>query len=238
MNKKEVASELNLTAIRNIPEINPGDDLSQIINGCLTDQSISLKDKDVLIIAQKIISKSEDRFIDLKTVDPSEKAIEVSKKTDKDPRLVELILQESCEIIRAEKGILVVEHKLGHILANAGIDRSNTARPDNEVLLLPIDPDKSARKIKQYFEDLYQIKIGVLITDSIGRAWRPPCSAYAICNQNPNLNLIQIFEILFDLSCRFIRINRQQKHFIVWSCSIGSINPGICEDVPQFMLNN
>ena len=113
MNKKEVASELNLTAIRNIPEINPGDDLSQIINGCLTDQSISLKDKDVLIIAQKIISKSEDRFIDLKTVDPSEKAIEVSKKTDKDPRLVELILQESCEIIRAEKGILVVEHKLG-----------------------------------------------------------------------------------------------------------------------------
>ena len=85
MNKKEVASELNLTAIRNIPEINPGDDLSQIINGCLTDQSISLKDKDVLIIAQKIISKSEDRFIDLKTVDPSEKAIEVSKKTDKEP---------------------------------------------------------------------------------------------------------------------------------------------------------
>jgi coenzyme F420-0:L-glutamate ligase/coenzyme F420-1:gamma-L-glutamate ligase len=180
MNKKEVASELNLTAIRNIPEINPGDDLSQIINGCLTHQNISLKDKDVLIIAQKIISKSENRFIDLKTVDPSEKAKEVSKKTDKDPRLVELILQESCEIIRAEKGILVVEHKLGHILANAGIDRSNTARPDNEVLLLPIDPDKSARKIKQYFEDLYQIKIGVLITDSIGRAWRLGTTGHAL----------------------------------------------------------
>ena len=180
MNKKEVASELNLTAIQNIPEINPGDDLSQIINGCLTDQSISLKDKDVLVIAQKIISKSEDRFIDLKTVDPSEKAIEVSKRTDKDPRLVELILQESCEIIRAEKGILVVEHKLGHILANAGIDRSNTARSDDEVLLLPIDPDKSARKIKQYFEELYQIKIGVLITDSIGRAWRLGTTGHAL----------------------------------------------------------
>ena len=167
MNKKEVASELNLTAIRNIPEINPGDDLSQIINGCLTDQSISLKDKDVLIIAQKIISKSEDRFIDLKTVDPSEKAIEVSKKTDKDPRLVELILQESCKIIRAEKGILVVEHKLGHILANAGIDRSNTARPDNEVLLLPIDPDKSARKIKQYFEVACYIPYAMLCYHAI-----------------------------------------------------------------------
>lgn len=180
MNKKEVASELNLTAIRNIPEINPGDDLSKIINRCLTDQSISLGDKDVLVIAQKIISKSEDRFIDLKTVDPSEKALEISNKTDKDPRLVELILQESCEIIRAEKGILVVEHKLGHILANAGIDRSNTARSDDHVLLLPIDPDKSARQIKQYFEDLYQIKIGVLITDSIGRAWRLGTTGHAL----------------------------------------------------------
>jgi coenzyme F420-0:L-glutamate ligase/coenzyme F420-1:gamma-L-glutamate ligase len=94
--------------------------------------------------------------------------------------LVELILQESSEIIRAEKGILVVEHKLGHILANAGIDRSNTARSDDEVLLLPIEPDKSARKIKQYFEELHQIKIGVLITDSIGRAWRLGTTGHAL----------------------------------------------------------
>ena len=180
MNKKYAGSELNLTAIQNIPEINPDDDVSHIINRCLTDQNLDLKNKDILVIAQKIISKSEDRFVDLKTVKPSEKALEISKKTDKDPRLVESILGEANEIIRAEKGILVVEHKLGHILANAGIDRSNIARTSDHVLLLPKDPDASARKIKNYFQGLYKIKIGVLITDSIGRAWRLGTTGHAL----------------------------------------------------------
>jgi len=171
MNNLNAVSEITLTAIQNIPEINPGDEIASIINQCIEDQECSLKNNDVLVIAQKIISKSEDRFVDLKTVKPSEKALKISKEVDKDPRLVELILQESNHIVRTSKGILVVEHKLGHILANAGIDRSNVGRTDH-VLLLPKNPDESAQNIKNYFEHNSKIKIGVLITDSIGRAWR------------------------------------------------------------------
>ena len=99
---------------------------------------------------------------------------------DKDPRLVELILQESNHIVRTSKGILVVEHKLGHILANAGIDRSNVGRTDDHVLLLPKNPDESAKNVKNYFEHNSKIKIGVLITDSIGRAWRLGTTGHAL----------------------------------------------------------
>ena len=117
MNKLNAVSEITLTAIQNIPEINAGDEIASIINQCIEAQECSLKNNDVIVIAQKIISKSEDRFVDLKTVKPTDRAIKLSKEVDKDPRLVELILQESNQIIRASKGILVVEHKLGHILA-------------------------------------------------------------------------------------------------------------------------
>ena len=122
MNKINAVSEITLTAIQNIPEINPGDEVASIINECIEAQGHSLENNDVIVIAQKIISKSENRFVDLKTVKPSDEAFQLSKEVEKDPRLVELILQESNQIIRASKGILVVEHKLGHILANAGID--------------------------------------------------------------------------------------------------------------------
>ena len=107
MNNLNAVSEITLTAIQNIPEINPGDEIASIINQCIEAQECSLKNNDVLVIAQKIISKSEDRFVDLKTVKPSEKALKVSKEVDKDPRLVELILQESNHIVRTSKGILV-----------------------------------------------------------------------------------------------------------------------------------
>jgi len=152
MDKKEACSEITLTAIQNIPEINPGDDVSRIINQCLLDQEYGLRNNDLIVIAQKIISKSENRFIDLKTIEPSEEAIKLAKQTDKDPRLAELILRESNRIIRAEKGTIIVEHKLGHILANAGIDRSNIGRRNDYALLLPKDPDGSAIKIKKSLE--------------------------------------------------------------------------------------
>ena len=116
MKKLNAVSEISLTAIQNIPEINPGDEIASIINQCIEAQGCSLKNNDVVVIAQKIISKSEDRFVDLKTVKPSDKALKVSKEVDKDPRLVELILLESNQIVRASKGILVVEHKLFHQL--------------------------------------------------------------------------------------------------------------------------
>jgi len=180
MNKIDAVSKITLTAVQNIPEINPGDDVASIINQCLENQRYDIKNNDVLVIAQKIISKSEDRFVDLKIVEPSDKAFKLSKEINKDPRLVELILKESNQIIRASKGILVVEHKLGHILANAGIDRSNVGRTDDQVLLLPKDPDASARNIKNYFENAFKIKLGVLITDSIGRAWRLGTTGHAL----------------------------------------------------------
>ena len=180
MNNLNAVSEITLTAIQNIPEINPGDEIASIINQCIEAQECSLKNNDVLVIAQKIISKSEDRFVDLKTVKPTDRATKLSKEVDKDPRLVELILQESNQIIRASKGILVVEHKLGHILANAGIDRSNVGRTDDHVLLLPKNPDESAKNVKNYFEHNSKIKIGVLITDSIGRAWRLGTTGHAL----------------------------------------------------------
>tara|TARA_Y100000746_G_scaffold184017_1_gene162361 strand:+ start:17 stop:796 length:780 start_codon:yes stop_codon:yes gene_type:complete len=180
MDKKEACSEITLTAIQNIPEINPGDDVSRIINQCLLDQEYGLRNNDLIVIAQKIISKSENRFIDLKTIEPSEEAIKLAKETDKDPRLTELILQESNRIIRAENGTIIVEHKLGHILANAGIDRSNIGRRNDYALLLPKDPDGSAIKIKKSLEDRYQIKLGVLITDSMGRAWRLGTTGHAL----------------------------------------------------------
>jgi len=180
MNKIDAVSNITLTAVQNIPEIKPSDDIASIINQCLENQSYDIKNNDVLVIAQKIISKSEDRFVDLKTIKPSDKAFKLSKEIDKDPRLVELILKESNQIIRAAKGILVVEHKLGHILANAGIDRSNVGRTDDQVLLLPKDPDESARNIKNHFENAFKIKLGVLITDSIGRAWRLGTTGHAL----------------------------------------------------------
>ena len=180
MDKKEACSEITLTAIQNISEINPGDDVSRIINQCLLHQEYGLRNNDLIVIAQKIISKSENRFIDLKTIEPSEEAIKLAKETDKDPRLTELILQESNRIIRAENGTIIVEHKLGHILANAGIDRSNIGRRNDYALLLPKDPDGSATKIKKSLEDRYQIKLGVLITDSMGRAWRLGTTGHAL----------------------------------------------------------
>ena len=180
MDKKEACSEITLTAIQNIPEINPGDDVSSIISQCLSEQGCRLRNNDVIVVAQKIISKSENRFIDLKTIEPSEEAIKLAKETDKDPRLAELILRESNRIIRAEKGTIIVEHKLGHILANAGIDQSNIGKRYDHVLLLPKDPSDSAKKIKKSFEDRYQIKLGVLVTDSIGRAWRLGTTGHAL----------------------------------------------------------
>ena len=170
----------SITAIKNIPEINTGDNIPKILESCLIKQKVQLQNNDILVFAQKIISKSEDRFIDLRTIQPSKNSLEIAKKVEKDPQLVELILQESKKIIRAEKGLLIVEHKLGHILANAGVDRSNIAKDDNHVLLLPKNPNRSAEKIKKFFGEKDGISLGVLITDSIGRAWRLGTTGHAL----------------------------------------------------------
>ncbi len=157
-----------------IPLINRGDNLCQLILDAIEANKLILKDGSILVLAQKIVSKAEDRFVNLKTVKPTALAIDYSVKTDKDPRLVELILQESKSVIRHRKGVLVVENHQGLIMANAGIDHSNVEQdPENDwVLLLPKNPDKSAASLHNELLRKTGCKIGVIINDSIGRAWR------------------------------------------------------------------
>lgn len=161
-----------LTPLPGIPLIKSGDNLAAIIFAGLEEAGLTLKNGDILVIAQKIISKSEGRFVDLSTIDPSYDAIELAKKVGKDPRVVELILRESNEVIRARNGVIIVEHRLGFLCANAGIDHSNVSPDGNTLLLLPIDPDASAKSLKQGLETGIKGDVGVLIIDSHGRPWR------------------------------------------------------------------
>ena len=168
---------LTLNIVKNIPMIQPGDDLGNIIFRALQDMSLSLEDGDILVIAQKIVSKAENRLVNLTTVEPSPHAFELAITTEKDPRFLELVLQESSEVLRTRPGTIIVEHKKGFICANAGIDHSNVHGPwgnqEDWVLLLPDDPDASARQICARLSALSGGKsLGVLVIDSHGRAWR------------------------------------------------------------------
>ena len=167
---------LTLTPLQNIPLIRRDDNLADIVLNALQQANISLQDEDVLVFAQKIISKAEGRAVNLATVTPSQSAVELSKKTEKDARVVELILQESNEVLRSRVGAIIVEHKLGFVCANAGIDHSNVAGagdPAEEwVLLLPAEPDVSATKMRDQIKSRTGKQVGILIIDSHGRAWR------------------------------------------------------------------
>ncbi|RJQ40577.1 MAG: coenzyme F420-0:L-glutamate ligase [Anaerolineaceae bacterium] len=167
---------LIFTPLDTFPLINPGQDLPEIIYQALQRKQLTLKDGDILVITQKIVSKAEGRLANLSTIAPSKKALEVAEITKKDARLVELILSESKEIIRMRENTLIVEHKLGFICANAGIDHSNVkgdwGKNDDWYLLLPEDPSRSARKIRDFIHQQCGRNIGVMIVDSHGRAWR------------------------------------------------------------------
>jgi coenzyme F420-0:L-glutamate ligase/coenzyme F420-1:gamma-L-glutamate ligase len=174
---------LTLTALQHIPLIRHGDDLADIVVRALEENQITLEDNDILVYAQKVVSKAEGRSVNLTNVTPSPPALELAAKTEKDPRLVELILQESNEVMRTRPGTIIVEHKIGFVCANAGIDHSNVSPPllegeasgvkaEEWVLLLPANPDRSAERIRQSIQSTAGKRIGVLIIDSHGRAWR------------------------------------------------------------------
>lgn len=167
---------LQLTPLQGIPLISPGDDLANLIIDRLTMLNPDIQDGDILVIAQKIVSKSEDCLVNLSTIKPSPRALELGEITGKDPRLLELILNESNQVLRVRKGLIIVEHRLGFVCANAGIDHSNVrgdwGDPDDWVLLLPKDPDASAAKIRKRVYKKTGKSIGVMIIDSHGRAWR------------------------------------------------------------------
>jgi coenzyme F420-0:L-glutamate ligase/coenzyme F420-1:gamma-L-glutamate ligase len=167
---------LTLTPLQNIPLIRHGDNLADILVNALQDTNIGLQDNDILVLAQKIVSKAEGRMVNLSDVTPSQQAIDLAQKAGKDARVVELMLQESKEVLRVRAGTIIVEHKLGFICANAGIDHSNVAgagdTKEEYVLLLPENADRSAGEIRAKIESVTNKKIGVLIIDSHGRAWR------------------------------------------------------------------
>ncbi|HET9714885.1 MAG TPA: coenzyme F420-0:L-glutamate ligase [Pseudolabrys sp.] len=168
-----VARGLTLNALAGLPLVNPGDDLAALIIAALRRTNIVPRDKDVLVIAQKIVSKTEGRLVDLKTVVPSARAMVVAKEVNKDARLVEVILSESHEIIRQKRDVLIVAHRLGFIMANAGVDQSNVAGEDSDqVLLLPRNPDASATALKARLDREFDVDFGVIINDSFGRPWR------------------------------------------------------------------
>ncbi len=167
--------QMTVTAIPGIPDIRQGDDLGEVIACALGEAGYPLRDGDVVAVAQKIVSKAEGRIVALADVEPSSEAVVWAQRTHKDPRLVELILRESAQVLRARPGLMIVEHRLGFVCANAGIDHSNVC-PGNEddqwVLLLPLDPDRSARRIREALHERLGVRVAVLIVDSHGRAWR------------------------------------------------------------------
>ncbi len=167
-------TRMTVTALAGLPEIRPGDDLAAVIVDAAAANGEVLADGDVVVVAQKIVSKAEGRYADLADVTPSKDAIGLAEKTEKDPRLVELILSQSAEVMRFRPGVLIVAHRLGLVLANAGIDTSNLdpARGETEVLLLPEDPDRSADELRQTLARRTGAAIGVVVNDSLGRAWR------------------------------------------------------------------
>jgi coenzyme F420-0:L-glutamate ligase/coenzyme F420-1:gamma-L-glutamate ligase len=165
-------SQLSLFAVPGLPLVARGDDLAALITAALDAAGLALADGDVVVVAQKIISKAEGQIVSLKDVQVSEKAVQLAAETEKEPAVVQLILDESRRILRHRPGVLISEHRLGFVLANAGIDRSNVTEDVDDVLLLPEAPDKSAAELRSGLSSKLGLKLGVIIADSVGRAWR------------------------------------------------------------------
>jgi coenzyme F420-0:L-glutamate ligase/coenzyme F420-1:gamma-L-glutamate ligase len=165
---------LELIPLLNFPLVEPGDDLVHVVHTALLDNALTLQAGDVLVVAQKIVSKAENRYVRLAEVTVSAEAQALAERADKDPRQVQLILQESREVLRVRPGVIIVEHRNGYVHANAGIDKSNIQRDaeDPRVLLLPVDPDASARALRHGLAERTGVAPQVIINDSMGRAWR------------------------------------------------------------------
>jgi coenzyme F420-0:L-glutamate ligase/coenzyme F420-1:gamma-L-glutamate ligase len=166
--------KVSIVGLAGIPLVQPGDDLGAITVAAFSANTIVPQDNDVLVVAQKVVSKAEGRLVDVTTVEPSEKAIALAGEIDKDPRFVEVVLSEAKRVVRYRPGLLIVEHRLGFVMANAGIDHSNVAAEDGveRVLLLPADPDGSAHGLREHLRRVFGVSIGVIISDSFGRPWR------------------------------------------------------------------
>ena len=171
---------LQLIPVTGLPEIHPGNDLALLISRAALDQGTPMVPADIVVVAQKIVSKAEGRRVRLAGITPSDRALELAAICDKDPRLVELVLSESDDIVRCVRNILIVRHRLGMMVANAGIDQSNVEDGDGHALLLPRDPDVSAGLLHRALSDTAGGSVGVVINDSFGRPWRKGTCGTAI----------------------------------------------------------
>jgi coenzyme F420-0:L-glutamate ligase / coenzyme F420-1:gamma-L-glutamate ligase len=169
-----MSDRVEIIGLRGVPMVQAGDYLHAIAVSALVDADLALEAGDVLVVAQKIVSKAEGRFVDIATIIPSARAKRLAAQTGKDPRFVEIILSESKRIVRHRENLIIAEHRRGWVMANAGIDHSNVAPGDGreQVLLLPVDPDASARALREELVASYGVPVGVIISDSFGRPWR------------------------------------------------------------------
>jgi coenzyme F420-0:L-glutamate ligase / coenzyme F420-1:gamma-L-glutamate ligase len=162
--------QINIIGLTGIPEIVEGDDLPGLIAAAARDARLEIRERDVLVIAQKVVSKAEGRVVQLETVVPSQAAVEWANQFDKDARLVEVVLRQSRRIVRKERGVMICETHHGFVCANAGVDNSNVA--PGFVVLLPEDPDASARRIQAALQEAFGVCLAIIISDTFGRPWR------------------------------------------------------------------
>jgi coenzyme F420-0:L-glutamate ligase/coenzyme F420-1:gamma-L-glutamate ligase len=173
-------TDINFIPLTGIPLVKPGNDLGVLVTSAAQGAGLSIHESDILVVAQKIVSKAEDRFVHLGDVTPSPRAVELAEATGKDPRLVEVILWDTAEVIRAVPHVLIVAHQLGFICANAGVDHSNVGAESEMVLRLPAAPDQSARRLRARLRELTSAAPAVIINDSHGRPWREGTSGVVI----------------------------------------------------------
>jgi coenzyme F420-0:L-glutamate ligase / coenzyme F420-1:gamma-L-glutamate ligase len=165
------SGRVTLCAVPAIPDVQPGDDLVDIVASAVDRAGLGVENSDIFVIAQKVVSKAEGRYVELAAIAPSPRALTLSAQTGKDPRLVEVILAESVRVVRHAPDVLIVEHRLGFVMANAGVDRSNVGAGDR-VLLLPEHPDRSADELRAGLQRRFGKTVAVIVNDSFGRPWR------------------------------------------------------------------
>ena len=170
------AGPVTLTPLKGVPVVREGDDVARLVGDAIDGADIAPADFDVVVVTQKIVSKAEGRRVRLSDVEPSPRALELAASLDKDARMIEVVLGESNAVVAHGHGVLITEHRSGHVMANAGVDRSNVGRPgedeEEEVLLLPRDPDASAAALHRSLEARFGCRLAVIVSDSVGRPWR------------------------------------------------------------------
>lgn len=169
---------ITVLGVPGLPEVVAGDDIGVLIVHAARGADLEVRDRDIIVVAQKIVSKSEGRIVRLDSIEASPRALEWAEAYDKDPRMVEIVLRESKRIVRMERGILISETRHGFVCANAGVDSSNVE--EGTALLLPEDPDASARRIQKILEASFGVRLAVVISDTFGRAWREGLTNVAI----------------------------------------------------------